>query len=124
MPLVVRAFPLCQPVEELEAFAKALSTERSRDAGAFYRRFGISHESWHLQKTGSGGTWVIGVTMIDNPTEGGQRYAETSAEFEDWFKDQVHRLSGINPNTDPLGPPTTQVFAWADDQRPNSDLCA
>ena len=124
MPLVVRAFPLQRPVEELKAFAAALSTKRASDAGAFYRRFGISHESWHLQDTKDGRHWVIGVTMIDNPTEAGKSYAESSAEFEGWFKAQVTRLSGVNPDEQPLGPATTQIFSWADEQRPGSNLCA
>jgi hypothetical protein len=43
-------------------------------------------------------------------------------EFDSWFKEQVLHLTGINPAEQPLGPPTTQVFAWADDQRPGINL--
>lgn len=31
-------------------------------------------------------------------------------------------LTGINPAEQPLGPPTTQVFAWVDDQRASIKL--
>ena len=84
MPLVVRAFPLRRPVEELKSFATALGSTRRAETDAFYRRFGISHESWHLQDT-ENGPWVIGVTRIDNPTESGPQYAQASEVFESWF---------------------------------------
>jgi hypothetical protein len=81
------------------------------------------HESWHLQETPEG-RWVIGVTVIDDAHEAAARYAESSEEFDRWFKNRVMEVSGINPDTQPLGPPTSQVFAWADEGRPGSDLGA
>ena len=123
MPIVVRAFPLIRPVQELHKFASALSGERSAEAAQFYRQYGISHESWHLQETPNG-PWIIGVTRVDNPQEAAPRYAKASEEFHLWFKSQVLHLSGVDPTTAPLGPPTTQVFAWSDEKRPNSNLCA
>ena len=62
--------------------------------------------------------------MIDNPAETAPRYASASEEFHAWFKSQVLHLSGVDPNVTPLGPPTTQVFAWSDSERPNSNLCS
>ena len=123
MPIVVRAFPLTKSVADLKAFASALTAERKADAGAFFRQFGVSHESWYVQETPSG-PWVIAVTKVDNPTEAAPRYAKSSVEFDAWFKDQVKSLSGVDPNQQPLGPPTTQVFEWFDESRPNSNLCA
>jgi hypothetical protein len=123
MSLLVRAFPLRSSIKDLKTFATALRTDRKAETAAFYRKFGVSHESWHVQETPSG-PWVIGVTAIDNAAEAAPRYAESSAEFDNWFKQQVLQLTGVNPDQQPLGPPTTQVFVWADDQRPNSNLCA
>jgi len=123
MPLITRAFPLHRPVEELRAFAAALCGERSPDTTQFYRRYGVSHESWHVQETPTG-PWVIAVTVIDNPEEAALRYASASEEFHAWFKSQVLYLSGVDPNATPLGPPTTQVFAWSDSERPHSNLCS
>jgi len=31
-------------------------------------------------------------------------------------------MTGVDPNTPPLGPPTTQVCAWSDSERPQSTL--
>lgn len=123
MSLIVRAFPVRSSVEDLKAFASALSNERRAETAAFYRRYGVVHESWHLQETPEG-RWVIGITSIDDADEAAPRYAESSAEFDRWFKDQVMKVSGINPDSQPLGPPTTQVFGWSDESRPGSDLCA
>jgi hypothetical protein len=121
MPLLVRAFPLITPVEALSQFAHDL-TARGAETDAFYRKYGVTHESWHVQETPNG-TWVIGVAKIENPTEAGERYAVSSAEFDSWFKSQVLRLSGIDLNSAPLGPPTTQVYAWSDKSVSQSNLC-
>jgi hypothetical protein len=121
--LIVRAFPLRSSVQDLKDFASALSNEKKAETAAFYRRYGIVHESWHLQETPEG-RWVIGVTAIDDKEEAAPRYAESSAEFDRWFKNRVMDVSGINPDTQPLGPLTTQVFGWADEGRPGSDLGA
>lgn len=123
MSLIVRAFPLQGSVQDLKNFATALSHERRADTAAFYRRYGIVHESWHLQETPEG-RWVIAITSIDDVDEATPRYVESSAEFERWFKNRVMDVTGIDPETQPLGPPTTQVFGWSDEQRPGSDLCA
>lgn len=122
MALITRAFPLRRPVEELHAFASALR-QRSADTGQFYRHYGVSHESWHVQETPNG-PWVIGVTVVDDPEEAAPRYAKASEEFDEWFKSQILYLSGVDPSTAPLGPPTTLVFTWSDSERPNSNLCA
>lgn len=123
MPLLVRAYPLLRPVSELEAFARALGSERHADASGFYRQYGVSHESWHLQETPQG-PWVIAVTVVDDPGESAPRLAGSNAAFDSWFKDRVRAVSGVDPATTPLGPPTTRVFEWSDTDRPNSNICA
>ena len=122
MPVVIRAFPLHKPLTELQTFAAAVQARRA-DATAFYRQFGVSHDSWHVQETPNG-PWVIGITMIDNPPDAAPRFAKSVAEFDCWFKDQIKYLSGVDPNEQPLGPPTQQVYEWSDEARPNSNLCA
>ena len=116
MPLVVRAFPLLGSRSQLEAFAAALRGERANEAAQFYRHYGLTHESWHLQDTPQG-PWVIAVSQIENPEEAGARYAQATADFHAWFKAQVLSLTGVDPNTTPLGPPTHEVFSWSDAPR-------
>ena len=114
MPLVVRAFPVT-PGQEAAArqFAADLTGSRRQEAEAFYRRFGILRECWHLQDTPSG-PWVIAVTdMSGEPAVTGQAYAATQAGFERWFKDQVRAVTGIDQDNQPLGPPTEILLDFA-----------
>jgi hypothetical protein len=113
MPRVVRAFPLRSSRSALEAFAAQLNGQRATEATQFYRYYGIRSESWHLQDTPRG-PWVIAVTELANPAEAAARYADASAAFHVWFKEQVLSLTGIDPNVTPLGPPTSEIFSWSD----------
>jgi hypothetical protein len=116
MPVVIRAFPIRRPHDEVAAFAATLNGERKVDTDRFYRQFGVSHESWYLQDTANG-PLLIGLTVVDDPQEAAPRYAGSSAEFDAWFKERILHLTGIDVNKEPLGPPTTQVFDWTDPDR-------
>lgn len=112
MALLVRAFPVLEGKESVvRAFAKSLATDRAAEVAHFYTCFGVKYESWHLQETPSG-LWIIAVTEVDEPTKRAEQYSASHAEFDEWFKSQVLELSGIDPTTQPLGPPTDEIFAW------------
>jgi len=115
MPLVVRAFPVLPGREkQVREFAAAMAGGRKAEAAAFYRSFGVSHESWHLQHT-EHGDWVIGVTEVSDDLEKkAQAYATSERPFDRWFKDQVQRLTGIDPDVEPLGPPTETLFEFSE----------
>lgn len=112
MPLIVRAFPILPGKEDqVRQFAQDLRTTRAADAAAFYDRMGVAKESWHLQETAHG-SWVIAVTdVVTQPIEEAARdYAGSVHGFDRWFKEQVKAVSGIDPETTPLGPPTQCIF--------------
>ncbi len=113
MALVVRAFPVLPEKEkELQAFAAELTEQRQQEASEFFRLFRVQHESWHLQHTPHG-SWVIAVTdLLEEPEVVAQEYAESERPFDRWFKGQVLSLSGIDPDLEPLGPPTEKIFEW------------
>lgn len=113
MPLVVRAFPVRKTIPEVQAFAEAMRTTHRAGADSFYRQYGVSHESWHVQLTPHG-PWVISVTAVDDPIEAAPRYAASAAEFDIWFKSQVLELSGVDPDKQPLGPASTLIYQWSD----------
>ena len=121
MSIVLRAFPIRRSIDELHKFVASLEGERRADTERFYKHYGISHESWHLQETPAG-FWVIALAIVDNPTAVGERYAAAAGEYESWFKAQVLHLTGIDANVQPLGPPTKQIFAWSDRDKPNAAL--
>jgi hypothetical protein len=121
MPLLVRAFPLIAPVDDAKAFAASLKNN-AEETAAFYRHLGVSHESWHVQESAQG-RLLIGVTKVDD-LAAGERYAAADAAFVRNFKDAVRRMSGVDPDREPLGPPTTCIFDWSDEQVSHSNLCA
>jgi hypothetical protein len=123
MSIVIRAFPLRRPLTELHALAATLQGQRSADTDHFYKRYGVVHESWHLQDTPAG-PLVIGLTILDDPGQAAPRYASASDEFDGWFKGQVLHLTGVNPNETPLGPETQQVFSWSDKARLDTEVLA
>jgi hypothetical protein len=112
MQMLVRAFQVLPGREnQMREFATAVSTHRAADVADFYRRMGVARESWHLQETPHG-TWIIGVTQIpDKPVaQAAQDYAASAHEFDQWFKDQVMLVTGVDPAAEPLGPPTQCIF--------------
>lgn len=121
MSMIVRAFPVKSSVKDVEAFAAALGSERKAEATAFYRKYGVSHETWHVQETPSG-PWVIAVTVVDDPVVSAPQLAVSETAFDAWFKQQVMRITGVDQAEKPLGPPTSQVFVWSDERRPNASL--
>jgi len=120
MSVVIRAFPIRSP-ETLDAFIAALNGERRAEADTFFRSYGITHESWHLQETPMG-RWGIGLTILDDKDEAAPRYAAANDGFDAWFKSQIGRVTGVDLDQEPLGPPTTEVFRWSDVARPDRVL--
>lgn len=112
MSYVVRAFPLLPGKEDtFRRFAQELRVTKARETRDFFARYGVRHESWHLQTTPNG-QWVIVVTDISQRPvdEVASDYASSAADFDVWFKSQVKEISGIDPDEQPLGPPTECAF--------------
>jgi len=112
MHLVVRAFPVLPSKEQdVEAFARELSGPRQAEASEFYDSYGVKRETWYSQP-GPFGSQVIVITEVEDVVPAAKAYADAQQPFHRWFKDKVLRISGVDPNVNPLGPPSTQVFAW------------
>jgi hypothetical protein len=111
MPTVVRAFPVLRGKEEdIRKFAAEMAGPRRQDAAEFYKSFQVVRESWHYQETPHG-PMVIAVTEVDeDPSALAREYAESNRPFDRWFKDQVRNLTGVDPDTQPLGPPSEVIF--------------
>jgi len=116
MPLIVRAFPVLRGKEEdIRKFAAEMTGPRRQEAEEFYRSFGVARESWHYQETPHG-PMVISVTDVDGDLSvKAQAYVDSVRPFDLWFKEQVLNLTGIDPNTQPLGPPSEVIFDTQDE---------
>jgi len=110
---VVRAFPVLRGKEaDLDLFVREVS-ERVAELAPFYSQFGITHESWYRQDTPSGLLVIVVTEIMRTPVSSvAQQYQATERPFDRWFKDRVRDLSGIDPDSTPLGPPSENIFSW------------
>jgi len=116
LALIVRAFPLGKNTSrsDLDAFIKELEA-RSDEVSRWHADHGIRHESWYLQDT-EAGPWVIAINEGTEVQQNAQRFAERNSGFEAWFKQRVQELTGVDLDRAPLGPATTPVYEWSQDE--------
>ena len=111
MDRLARAFPVIPgKISAVRSFANEVR-RRSADADAFYTRYGIARETWHLQER-AGGVLVICCTDIKHADPAAAAYAAATAPFETWFKRQVLEVCGIDPEKEPKGPPSELILEW------------
>ena len=111
MPNIVRAYPLVRPVSELRAFLSELTGSRRSETDKFYRHYGVTHESVHMQETAQDVLLIV-VTTIQDQHQAAPLFKAASEDFHAWFKARLLHLTGVDANVTPLGPPTTEVFVW------------
>ena len=112
MSLLVRAFPLVVPVSQVQEVIAELQTRREAERDRFYEAHGVTHESWYLQAMGDRHL-VIGLTQVTDVDTASAAFARSQEPFALWFKEQIKRLSGVDPSQMPEGPPTTLVYEWS-----------
>jgi hypothetical protein len=114
MTTLVRAFPVLPGKEgQIRALAEEVQGERRFQADEFYRRMGIVRETWHLQQTEAGPMCIV-CTQLNDLDEAARAYAASEHPYDAWFKQQVRKISGIDPSREPKGPWSEQVFDWTD----------
>jgi hypothetical protein len=113
MELIVRAFNVLPGQEEELLELGREMKRRASEVGSFYGRYGVSHESWHLQRT-EGGAMVIAITQFEarDVAAAANAYQHSSDDFESWFHGKVRQICGIDPREQPLGPLTDCIFRW------------
>ena len=112
MNRVVRAFPLLPGKREaFERFVSELTARRT-ERDQFYRAYGVARESAHLQSTPQGDLLIVCTDVAGDPQSLAESYGAETAPFHAWFKGKVLELSGIDPNSQPLGPECRCVFDW------------
>lgn len=116
MPLIVRAYPVLPGKEaDVRKLAREMAGMRRLEAQEFYRSFGVVRESWHFQETPNGAL-VISVTDITEPDIKAQAYVASTRPFDNWLKEQVKNLTGMDPNLSPFGPESELIFDTQDEE--------
>ena len=116
MPLLVRAFPTTRGKEEMMTFIEELTQRRAAEVDAFYQSLGVSREAVFWQETPHGALIIVSTEVADL-TETPAAFAIMEEPFESWFKQEILRLTGVDLNQMPLGPPSEKIFEWADVER-------
>jgi hypothetical protein len=111
MAMIVRAFPVL-PGKEDAAMKFAGEVGTHAETGAFLQSFGIRRETWHLQRTDHGDLVIVVTDVEDPPLDKAHAYSASQGRYERWFKDNIKALCGVDPDAQPLGPPTQTIFAW------------
>jgi hypothetical protein len=116
MPLLVRAFPVTRGKDEMMKFMEELTRRRASEVDAFYQGLGVSRETVFWQETPHGALIIVSTEVADL-TATPAAFATAEEPFESWFKQEVLRLTGVDLNQTPLGPPSKKIFEWADVER-------
>lgn len=91
----------CSP--EARAFLEQLEWERKSQYAASEQRLGITKELWAIQDKPTGLQFVV---FLQSPDIGASisQFVTSTDEFDQWFKQQVKRTTGVDLNLMPPGP--------------------
>ncbi len=118
MQRLVRVFPILPGREpELREFVRELETS-PRELSEFYETYGIGASYWYLEELAQQ-TILVVITEVVAAQPFAASYATSERKFDRWFKDSVRRISGIDPDVDPLGPACELLFRWTEPERDN-----
>lgn len=111
---------------EQACFALPILTGKTDDARAFMRelggpgkaqfatseqRLGIIKESWFLQRTFQGDLFIVYIEGLDLG-KSLKSFAESTEQFDQWFKDQVLDITGADLNNPPEKPLSELLFSY------------
>lgn len=112
MDQVCFALPLIPgKTEAARAFMRELEGPRKSQFAASERRIGITKELWYLQQTANGDLFV---TYMESPDFGKAltQFGQSKDAFDQWFKQQMAELTGVDLNSPPTGPLSEQLSSY------------
>jgi len=89
--------------EAARAFVQQLERERKSEYAASEQRLGITKEVWALQQSPMGELFVVFFQSEDIGGSVGQ-FVGSQDEFDQWFKQEVKSITGVDLNVPPPGP--------------------
>lgn len=89
--------------EMAKEFARIATIDRRRELEASERRLGIEKECLFLQQTPQGDLFLVYFEAAD-PMRASQQFGASKDSFDQWFKDQVKAITGVDLSQPPPGP--------------------
>jgi hypothetical protein len=109
MAVYTRMYPVLPGKEAaLREFIAELRS-RSAETNDFYRRHGVERETCHLQRCASGDVLLVRTEGDDSARPD---FQQSRRPFDSWFKQQILDLTGVDPNEQPTGPASEELFDW------------
>ena len=91
------AFPILPgKVDAARAFAKETMGARRPGFDESQKRGGITRETWSIQETPDGSSFVLVWFECDDPEKAFAELAQDSADFAVWFRGRVQDISGVD----------------------------
>ena len=111
MASFIGAFPLL-PGKDNDARKFAQETMgRSEEFSESQKRGGVTKEEWSFQQSPMGSLMVVHFEANDVEKAFGV-LAESSEDFDVWFRGRVQELTGVDLAAEPEGPPPEIVLEW------------
>jgi hypothetical protein len=100
----------CLPggADQLRRLAEECRGPRRAEFEAFHRRVGLTAERWFLEQTAQGELLVM--TLEGDPLGAIQKLAASDEPFDQWFKEQVRAVHGVDFSKPLPTPPPELVF--------------
>jgi hypothetical protein len=111
MAVFMGAFPVLEGKEDaVRKFAEEVRG-RMEDFNAAQKRGGTTKEEWALQETPMGSLVLVRFEAAD-PEAAFATLAQSTDDFDVWFKKRVQEISGVDLGAAPEGPPPEIILDW------------
>ena len=112
MATFIGAFPvLAGKEDDARKFAQE-TMGRSEELSASQKRGGITKEEWSLQQSPMGSLVLVHFEAADIE-KAFATLAQSSEDFDVWFRGRVQEVSGVDLAAEPEGPPPEIVLEWS-----------
>jgi hypothetical protein len=111
MATFIGAFPVL-PGKDDDARKLAEETMgRGEEFSASQKRSGVSKEEWSLQQSPMGSLVVVHLEA-DDVEKSFATLAQSTEDFDVWFRGRVLEVSGVDLGVEPEGPPPEIILDW------------
>lgn len=111
MATFIGAFPVLPGKDDdARKFAEEVMG-RGEEFSASQKRSGVSKEEWSLQQSPMGSLVVVHFEA-DDIEQSFAALAQSTEDFDVWFRGRVQEVSGVDLGAEPEGPPPEIILDW------------